>query len=199
MNSLKRTHHIMISFAVITLMLFTSIAIMRWMMPEVPFEYSRFVEEQEVFLAKVEEDHIALASYLYDNFFYKEPLEIKDSLQSLHLDLPYNVFHVRSSYRQIQDYAWLVLDKARGVFGEEVQIVGTVYALDSTLSALLNQPQSHLFFALNEDHTHIIAILAQPWEKDVELTLLWDLCQSDDVDFTRDAIEKLLILFHEVV
>jgi len=189
----------MISVAAVTFMLFASIGIMRWMMPEPSFEYSHFVKEQELFLSKAKESHFYQALDLYDNFLQKEPLEIKASLQSLHDDLPYDVRHVRSSYRQIQDLAWLALAKAQEIFGENVQIVGTVYALDSTLSALLNRPQSHLFFALNEDHSKIIALLVQPWEDNVEVTLLWGVEQSDDVDFTRDTIERLLILFHEVV
>ena len=198
MNSLKRMHQTMIMVGVITIMLFASIWLMRWMIPEPSFEYQNFLVGQEEFLATVNQEQIAKARNLYGNFLQKEPYEIMEIYQEIIYGVSDNVWHVQSSYNQVRDYAWIVLEKAQEIFGEEVQIVGTVYSLDSTLSALLNQPQSYLFFALNHDQTRIIAIIAKPSDSNVELELVWDYEQSDNLEYTTDTIEKLLVLFHEI-
>jgi hypothetical protein len=96
--------------------------------------------------------------------------------------------------------AWYVVAEAQAFFGEEdIQVVGTVYAMDSALSALMNQPQSYLFFVLNSDQSGIAGIRIHPTQDSVKITHFWTLEQSADLTFTRETIEKLLIVFHEIV
>lgn len=201
-GQLQRIHDYMFHIAVAVIIFIIGFVIVYGNLPKPQFKHSAFIENQSTFKQCVNNDPLFVSADSFEKEYLQLPLaDISAQYKTLRQQVPANCasLHVESSYEQLQAMALPVLAKAQAYYkSADVKAVNAVYTPSSIYSALLGEPQPYLFFISDKDQERIVAIKVSPSEQGPIIKPLWEYEDSQNIDFTQAAVQKLLLVYNEI-
>lgn len=201
---LQRTRNIIIGVVtfVIFLLLVQVIFIKSIKHPD--FTYAQYEKQQQSFnvcygdgLASKQKE---LHQFIKQVIVAKSAQAVKENSLSLLKKTACNVSFVSQSDAQVRALAKQVYAYLKAHSDGSMKLLDTVYTSDQQFSAILQQPQSYLFFAMRKDEKCMLAFLATP-QKDGHFAIkkLWNKKQGSDTIATQQMVAKLLLIYNQKI
>lgn len=107
-----------------------------------------------------------------------------------------NPLHTISSKKQISGYAQTALDHFNSIYDKEIFLIPTVYALDPTIAASNEEPQSYLFLGTTEDRKDMLGLIYFPnIDGTYKMMELWDKSDATSFDKVNKVLDELLKIY----
>ena len=200
MNRLQRINEYLLMIFVAVIMFLIGITVLHSAVKEPKFNYENFLEQQQEFSNCINDTELfTKAQDFHSSFLDLELEEITEEYHKLIETPNCQASYVTSTYDEVKEMALIVVSAAQEFFNsEDIKVIDAVYTTKEQYSALLQQPQEYLFFALNSDQSRIIALTIKPTREGYVVQNVWEYEQSDDVLYTQSVVQKLLIVFNEI-
>lgn len=200
MNRLKRINEYLLMIFVAVLIFLIGITVLHSAVKEPEFSYRNFEDNQEEFFNCVDDIAVFTRAQVFNNSFLDLELEeITEEYQKLIETVNCKAGHVTSTFDEVKEMALIIVSAAQEFYNsEDIKVIDAVYTTKEQYSALLQQPQEYLFFALNSDQSRIVGFTIKPDQTGYLVENLWEYEQSDDVAYTQSVVQKLLIVFNEI-
>ena len=165
----------------------------------IEFDFSVYQEQLEIYKNQdlnFEENKKAVKDYINFILQNETPEEINKSIYEVLPEVSTNISFVGSSDEQLREYALEVFSFGQEYFsGENVKMIGSVYAVEERVALFLEEPRSYLYFVVTENQESMVAVKVTPNANEINIEPIWDRGKASDSDFVVEETNRYRFIF----